>query len=86
MIHHSHASFGIIVSRGGFSKGAMNFARDKPILFLDISDLIAMQDGRDVLANVCAVCFRKLVVSEAMRQAKIGSRQNRYWLPDGRRK
>jgi restriction endonuclease Mrr len=26
VIHHSHASFGIIVSRGGFSKGAINFA------------------------------------------------------------
>jgi hypothetical protein len=50
VIHHSHATFGVIVSRGGFSKGAVDFARDKPILFLDISDLIAMQEGRDVLA------------------------------------
>jgi Restriction endonuclease len=51
VIHHSRASFGIIVSRGGFTKGAVEFARDKPILFLDVSDLIAMQEGRDVLAG-----------------------------------
>ena len=50
VIHHSRASFGIIISRGGFTKGAVEFARDKPIHFLDISDLIAMQEGRDVLA------------------------------------
>jgi restriction endonuclease len=50
VIHHSRADFGIIVSRGGFTKGAVEFARDKPILFLDISDLIAMQEGRNVLA------------------------------------
>jgi len=51
VIHHCGANFGIIVSRGGFSRGAIDFARDKPILFLDISDLIAMQEGRDVLAG-----------------------------------
>jgi hypothetical protein len=50
VIHHCGASFGIIVSRGGFSRGAIDFARDKPILFLDVSDLISMQEGRDVLA------------------------------------
>jgi hypothetical protein len=51
VIHHSRASFGIIVSRGGFTKGAVEFARDKPIYFLDVSHLIAMQEGRDVLAE-----------------------------------
>jgi HJR/Mrr/RecB family endonuclease len=51
VIHHCGASFGIIVSRGGFTRGAVDFARDKPILFLDVSDLIAMQEGRDVLAK-----------------------------------
>jgi len=51
VIHHRAASFGIIVSLDGFSRGAVDFARDKPILFVDISDLIAMQQGRDVLAN-----------------------------------
>ena len=51
VIHHSGASFGIIVSRAGFTKGAEDFARDKPILFLDTDDLIAMQEGRDVLAK-----------------------------------
>ena len=51
VIHHSRASFGIIVSRGGFSRGAVEFARDKPIYFLDVSHLIAMQEGRDVLAE-----------------------------------
>ena len=33
VIHHSRADFGIIVSRGGFTKGAVEFARDKPILY-----------------------------------------------------
>jgi len=50
VIHHCGASFGSIVSRGGFTRGAVDFARDKPILFLNVSDLIAMQEGRDVLA------------------------------------
>jgi len=51
VIHHSGSAFGIVVSRGGFSKGAADFARDKPIHFLDTDDLIAMQEGRDVLAE-----------------------------------
>jgi len=51
VVHHCKGNFGIIVSRGGFPRGAVDFARDKPILFLDISDLIAMQEGRDVLAD-----------------------------------
>jgi hypothetical protein len=52
--HHCGASFGIIVSRGDFTRGAIDFARDKPILFLDIADLIAMQEGQDVLAAAFA--------------------------------
>ncbi len=51
VINHTRASFGIIVSLGGFTKGAVEFARDKPILFVDLDDLIAMQEGRDVLAS-----------------------------------
>lgn len=51
VIHHSGANFGIIVSRGGFTKGSIDFARDKPIFLLDTSDLIAMQEGQDVLAS-----------------------------------
>jgi hypothetical protein len=51
VIHHSGAAFGIVVSRGGFTRGAIDFARDKPILFLDTADLIDMQEGRDVLAK-----------------------------------
>jgi len=51
VIHHRAASFGIIVSLGGFSRGAVEFARDKPVLFVDLDDLIAMQEGRDVLAE-----------------------------------
>jgi hypothetical protein len=51
VIHHLRADFGIIVSRGGFTQGAVNFARNKAILFLDTDDLIAMQEGRDVLAG-----------------------------------
>jgi restriction system protein len=54
VIHHSRASFGIIVSLGGFTKGAVDFARDKPILFVDLDDLIAMQEGQDVLAAAFA--------------------------------
>jgi hypothetical protein len=54
VIHHSGAEFGIIVSRGGFSKGAIDFARNKPIFLVDTSDLIKMQDGVDVLASVFA--------------------------------
>jgi hypothetical protein len=54
VIHHSGAAFGIVVSRGGFSQGAIDFARSKPILFLDTDDLIAMQEGRDVLAEAFA--------------------------------
>lgn len=54
VIHHCGAAFGIIVSRGGFSKNAIDFARNKPILFLDTDDLIAMQEGRDVLATAFA--------------------------------
>ena len=54
VIHHCRASFGIIVSRGGFTRGAADFARAKPIYFLDTDDLIAMQEGRDVLAKAFA--------------------------------
>jgi Restriction endonuclease/GYF domain 2 len=54
VIHHCEANFGIIVSRGGFTRGAHDFRRDKPILFLDTDDLIAMQEGRDVLAAAFA--------------------------------
>jgi restriction system protein len=54
VIHHCGASFGIIVSRGGFTRGAIDFARDKPILFLDTADLIAMQEGCDLLADAFA--------------------------------
>jgi restriction system protein len=54
VIHHLRADFGIIVSRGGFTRGAIEFARDKPIHFLDTDDLIAMQEGRDVLAAAFA--------------------------------
>ena len=61
VIHHCGANFGIIVSRGGFSRGAIDFARDKPILFLDVSDLIAMQEGRDVLAAAFSATSRNTV-------------------------
>src|SRR4029077_2773580 len=49
VIHHSRADFGIIVSRGGFTGGAVAFAREKPIFLIDASDLIAMAEGKDVL-------------------------------------
>jgi restriction system protein len=51
VMHHSSSDFGIIVSRGGFTKGAIDFARNKPIFLVDTSDLIAMQEGQDVLAG-----------------------------------
>jgi HJR/Mrr/RecB family endonuclease len=51
VMHHSGADFGIIVSRGGFTKGARDFARSKPIFLVDTFGLIAMQEGQDVLAG-----------------------------------
>ncbi len=51
VVHHSKSDFGIIVSRGGFTRGALEFATNKPIFLLDTSDLIAMQEGRDVLSS-----------------------------------
>ncbi len=51
VMHHSRADFGIIVSRGGFTKGARDFARNKPIFLVDTSDLIVMQEGQDVLSD-----------------------------------
>jgi len=36
------------------TRGAYDFRRDRPILFLDTDDLIAMQEGRDVLAEAFA--------------------------------
>ncbi len=51
VIHHSRSDFGIIISRGGFTRGAVEFAANKPIFLLDTSDLIAMHEGRDVLSS-----------------------------------
>ena len=51
VMHHSHSDFGIIVSLGGFTKGAIEFARNKPIFLIDCSDLIAMEEGQDILAK-----------------------------------
>ena len=48
VIHHCGADFGIIVSRAASREAHQDFRRDKPILFLDTDDLIAMQEGRDV--------------------------------------
>ena len=36
---------------GGFTQGAYDFRSNKPILFVDLDDLIAMQEGKDVLAG-----------------------------------
>ena len=60
VIHHSGAAFGIVVSRGGFTRGAIDFARDKPILFVNLDDLIAMQEGKDVLAAEFAASSSRL--------------------------
>jgi restriction system protein len=51
VLHHYGARFCIIVSRCGFTRDAYDFRWGKPIYFLDINDLIAMQKGRDVLAE-----------------------------------
>jgi restriction system protein len=51
VIHHEGADFGIIVSLGGFTRGAIDFAKAKPIFLVDTADLIAMQEGRDVLGG-----------------------------------
>ena len=45
------ADFGMVVSLAGFTSGAVAFASGKPIFLVDIGDLIAMQEGRDVLAS-----------------------------------
>ena len=52
VLYHSGAQFGVIVSRGGFSKGATDFAKGKPIFLIRRRDLIAMQEGCDVLGAV----------------------------------
>jgi len=51
VMHHSSSDFGIVVSLGGFTKAAIEFAQNKPIFLLDSSDLIAMQEGQDILAE-----------------------------------
>jgi hypothetical protein len=51
VLYHCGAHFGVIVSRGGFSKGATDFANGKPIFLVDTADLIAMQEGSDVLGS-----------------------------------
>jgi hypothetical protein len=51
VMHHSGCDFGIIVSRGGFTKGAIDFAKNKLIFLVDTSDLVAMQEGKDALAG-----------------------------------
>jgi Restriction endonuclease. len=83
VIHHCGADFGIIVSRGGFTRGAHDFRRDKPILFLETDDLIAMQEGRDVLASAFsrkdtpnqpqearAISFSGPATAQTMKEAK----------------
>lgn len=51
VLHHSGANFAIVISRGGFTQGARDFAKGKPVFLLDCSHLIAMQEGIDVLSE-----------------------------------
>jgi HJR/Mrr/RecB family endonuclease len=51
VMNHEGCSFGIIVSRSGFTTGAHDFAKGKSLFLIDIFDLIAMQEGTDVLAD-----------------------------------
>jgi len=48
VIHHSKAGFGIVASRAGFTAGAVEFAKGKPIFLIDVLDLVAMADGKDI--------------------------------------
>lgn len=50
-MHDSGCDFGMVVSLGGFTKGAVSFAGDKRMFLVDVSHLIAMQEGQDVLAE-----------------------------------
>jgi HJR/Mrr/RecB family endonuclease len=48
VMYHSRAGFGIVASRAGFTPGAVEFAKGKFILLIDISDLIAMAEGKNI--------------------------------------
>jgi restriction system protein len=51
VIHHCKADFGIAVSLNGFTMRGEEFAHGKPILLVDVDDLIAMQEGIDVVGK-----------------------------------
>jgi hypothetical protein len=48
VMHDSRAGFGIVASRGGFTTGAVAFAKGKPIFLIDVSDLVVMAGGKDI--------------------------------------
>jgi len=54
VMHHARAGFGIVASRAGFTEGAVRFAKGKPILLIDVSDLVAMAEGKDVFDSFFA--------------------------------
>jgi HJR/Mrr/RecB family endonuclease len=49
VMHDSRAGFGIVASRAGFTAGAVEFAKGKPIFLIDTSDLVTLAEGKDVL-------------------------------------
>ncbi len=48
-MHHFKANYAVVVSSNGFTGGSKTFASDKPVILLDVSDLIAIQDGQRTL-------------------------------------
>jgi hypothetical protein len=51
VIHHCKADFGIVVSLNGFTTRTKEFAHGKLILLVDVDDLVAMQEGIDVVGK-----------------------------------
>ncbi len=51
VMHDSRAGFGIVASRAGFTTGAVEFAKGKPIFLIDVSELIAMAEGKNVFGS-----------------------------------
>jgi restriction system protein len=52
VIHDSGAGFGIVASPAGFTTGAVEFAKGKPIFLIDATDLVAMAEGKDVFDSL----------------------------------
>lgn len=45
-MNHNNIKNGILVNLGGFTKGVIDFAKDKSIILLDIDDVIKLHEGQ----------------------------------------